>query len=334
MSTEKTNLSTMNIAEFDSSNTIYIRDKSEFNKPTYLCEFVSFDAGKRNVTGKIITKDGRDSSRAGNILTNKISQCALYGSATETAGHEYYHWFQVDGYSMNPMEEYKIIENEMHCKSHPSYGLARFSRHNSSGGRPLFGSSINHSNTISLHICRSDHDRGLSNDWYHAKQELIEIEMSQTQFAELITSMNMGSGIPVTIRHINLEQISEPPYKSKVEIFNDEFKAKMHNMGVDIEKASATALDLLKNKSTLNNGDRELILSSITRLMMNVKQNIPFVAVQFSEQMDKTISEAKGEIEAFVEHKIRSAGLEAIGASGNFPTINELTESLSKNKNT
>jgi len=66
--------------------------------------------------------------------------------------------------------------------------------------------------------------------------------------------------------------------------------------------------------------------------MQNIKSNIPFVNEQFTEQMDKTITEAKGEIEAFIEHKIRSAGLEAIAASKDFPTIKELTETISKQK--
>ncbi len=326
---EEINLSTLNITEFDSSNTIYIKDKDGFNKPLYLCQFVSYDNRKNDITGKILQSDGSGHGRGiGEVITNKLSQCALYGSATEDNSHKFFHWFSTLGYALHPTEEYKIVENENHCSKHPSFGMALFSRSNSSSSHPLFGSSINHNNTIRLTIRHATHERSLTNDWFHGSGEIIEIEMSQTQFAELITQMNMGEGIPCTIKHIDMKRIPDPPYKSKVDIINDEFRARMHNMGVDIEKASATALDLLKSKPTLTKADRELILSSITSLLQGVKSNIPYVSKQFGEQMDKTITEAKGEIEAFIEHKIRSAGLEAIGASKDFPKIQELTDSL------
>jgi len=99
---------------------------------------------------------------------------------------------------------------------------------------------------------------------------------------------------------------------------------------IDGEIASKTALDILKDKPNITKGDREMILNAIQMLMQNIKKNIPYVNREFSEQMDKTITEAKGEIEAFIEHKIRTAGLEAIGASKSFPTIKELTETLNK----
>ncbi|KKK47299.1 hypothetical protein LCGC14_3156640, partial [marine sediment metagenome] len=40
--------------------------------------------------------------------------------------------------------------------------------------------------------------------------------------------------------------------------------------------------------------------------------NIPFLAEQFSEQMDRTVTEAKGEIEAHVSNLIRQTGLDAL----------------------
>ena len=54
----------------------------------------------------------------------------------------------------------------------------------------------------------------------------------------------------------------------------------------------------------------------------DVTSKIPFVSDQFREQMEKTVLEAKSEVEAFIEHKIRSTGMEALGyKKENYPLI-------------
>jgi hypothetical protein len=40
--------------------------------------------------------------------------------------------------------------------------------------------------------------------------------------------------------------------------------------------------------------------------------SIPFVQSQFNEAMDKTVTEARAEVEAFVDNKIRSLGIQAL----------------------
>ena len=57
--------------------------------------------------------------------------------------------------------------------------------------------------------------------------------MSYSQFAEVITSMNQGTGVPVTIRHIQgKEQIGECPFTDKKQQIEDvvEFE-RMENDG-------------------------------------------------------------------------------------------------------
>ncbi len=42
------------------------------------------------------------------------------------------------------------------------------------------------------------------------------------------------------------------------------------------------------------------------------KSNIPYLAEQFAEQMDKTVTEAKAEVEAYVAGIVHQTGLEAL----------------------
>ena len=76
--------------------------------------------------------------------------------------------------------------------------MLSFHRTRSSHASALFGSSIKHKDTIRLEISHGELERGLNHDWYHANKCIVECEMSQSQFAEAITSMNMGDGVPVT----------------------------------------------------------------------------------------------------------------------------------------
>ena len=47
-------------------------------------------------------------------------------------------------------------------------------------------------------------------------------------------------------------------------------------------------------------------------LRQEVESHVPFIQNSFNEQMDKTVLEAKGEVEGFVMHKVISAGLEGL----------------------
>ena len=80
-------------------------------------------------------------------------------------------------------------------------------------------------------------------------------------------------------------------------------------------------LDILKNKATIGKGDREIIIAGIQRLINHFTDNVPFVQKQFQEGMEKVVLEAKSDIEAFVENKIRTAGLEAIANSNNITPL-------------
>jgi hypothetical protein len=309
----KHNLSKKKLTDFTSEDTIYMKYTKSERKPIYLCQFISYNHNKSVVTGKVIEVEQDYEKRIiGEIITARYDNCALYGNATDEENRSYYRWFDGSLYAMHPLEQHKIVANDLHVEKHPSYALARFSRI-SGGHRALFGSSIQSQQTITLTITRARHDRSSNNDWYYGQEELIEVEMSQNQFAELITSMNMGQGIPVTIRHINLERYPNPPFQSKADIFAGEFAKSMHNFTIDMKKLVEQSVDMLKNKATIGKGDRDVILKNIDQLVSHISSTIPFVSQQFQESMEKTVVEAKSEIEAFIENKIRTTGLEALG---------------------
>ncbi len=317
---ETENLNTKNIKDFTPEDTIYIRDKDHWNKILLLCQFVSYNEKTKSVTGVFIECDyNTEHTRGyrvevGKQITASLKNCALYGSVNDTIKHAHYNWFDHLGYALNPFEAEKQSTNHVHIEEHESYGVIRGSRH-SSNSTPLFGTSVTHNQTISISIHTAKHERDLANDWIHPRKEIIEIELSENQFAQFITDMNSHGGTPCTIRHLGGKMMAKTPFIAKQELFQEEFEKKMENLSVDIKRVIHTSTDILKNKASINKADRELILKDMEALVTKVADNIPFVRQQFREQLDDMITEAKVEIEAFAENVIRTKGLEALGAS-------------------
>jgi len=198
-------------------------------------------------------------------------------------------------------------------EKHESYGLLGFSRQTTSGkGKNLFGSSIPHNNTISIRIKRAEKTRSLNRNWYLGHEELIEVEMSYTQFTEAITAMNMGDGVPVTIKHVNRKRMEEPPDDNLREKLSDEFQDKLNETFEDSTKSIAAAQKLLAQKKSLNKSEKELLLNLLYSINQNIESNLRFVADSFHKQAEKSVTEAKGEIEAFQAATINRLGLDEL----------------------
>ena len=211
------------------------------------------------------------------------------------------------------MSDYKTENTQFGTKtSHPSYGTLAFSRR-TGGKTPLFGSSIEHRDTIAMALYHADVTRGLHSDFIFGNSKIAEVEMSYSQFAEAISSMNMGSGVPVTIRWTEKDGVIPPcDFVSKREQFTDEFKEKRKQVTIESQKIIADVTELFNQKKNFTKADKEEILQKLNRLSMDIGCNMDFIADQFNEQMDKTIMEAKGEIEAFCQNKINSIASAAL----------------------
>lgn len=195
---------------------------------------------------------------------------------------------------------------------HPSYGMLQFSRM-SGAATNLFGSSIQHSDTIRLRISEASVTRMLNSDYFSNEGVLIEAEMSYSQFAEAITSMNAGGGVPITIRWMRDKgNIESCPFENKRAQFESEFKANLNEASADTEALISEISDLFKNKKTLNKADKDAVIDKLVKIRRNINGNNDYLYRQFNEQMDKTTLEAKGEIEAFAQNKLNSIAQSAL----------------------
>ena len=196
-----------------------------------------------------------------------------------------------------------MFENK---EKHPSYGTLLFSRRNG-GTRTLFGSSIKHKDTISMYLYEAEIGRKLNNDWIYGNKRIVEVEMSYSQFTEAIASMNMGSGVPVTIQYVrDVGEIEPCPFVDKREQFENEFKDDIKQQNEMANKLIIEAEKLFNEKKSFTKADKENILGILSKLKQEIGVNTEFTYEMFNEQMDKTTMEAKGEIEAFMQNKINT----------------------------
>ena len=124
---------------------------------------------------------------------------------------------------------------------------------------------------------------------------IVEVEMSYTQFAEAITSLNIGEGIPVTITKVNGTFVEPCPYSDRQKVMRREVDEATRDLVRQLEKRSEEIQKLLDEKRVLSREDRRNIVSTL-----------------FAEQMDKTVTEAKGEFETYLQNKMNSIALAAI----------------------
>lgn len=179
---------------------------------------------------------------------------------------------------------------------HPSYGVVTVSRITSSGSFPLYGSSIMHHDSIRIQIHSSYVKRMLSSDWPMKDKLIMELELSQNQWAELVSSVGIGAGVPCTLRW-NKGPVEDCPFTAKGEEFNQEFQQAIDKAMTQIDQSIVQAEELLQKKS-LTKKDREDLRALLQSTKQNLTKNIPFIQKQFNKQIDKTVTEAKADLEA------------------------------------
>lgn len=207
-------------------------------------------------------------------------------------------------------------------REHPSYGLIHISRISGGpGATRLFGSPLaNHYGTIRLSIGSAKWIHGLHHDRFYGglRGEHIEIEMSAAQFADMITSLNIGSGTPCTLRYIAGVQIPNPPdHATEAEHIRDSFE---DSIGKYTSKAREYRKKIEELTSKLPVKARDQIRIALDVIEDQLGSNVPFVVKQFQEATTRIATAAKAEVEAFVSNAIRAAGLEAI-ADGRLPSL-------------
>lgn len=197
---------------------------------------------------------------------------------------------------------------------HESYGMIGYSRvsHNMATTR-LFGSAIDkHTTTIRIRISTAKRRHSLSVDWFIPQQQIVDVELSASQFAEFLTTGNMGDGVPCTIRHLNGHRMENPPAElvEAAEV-REGFTSKCRTLGTRVATMSKAVNEILAGPK-IGKTEKEKIRRAVECIVTEVGHNLPFVLDQFHEATDRILSVTKAEADAFLTHAITRAGLQAL----------------------
>lgn len=209
------------------------------------------------------------------------------------------------------------MKDETTKEKHPSYGMIQFSR--VSGAGRLFGSPLAmHFGTIRVRIANGHrvHDHG--NDYYRADDQIVEVELSAAQFAEAITCMNVGDGVPCTLVWLRgIGRVEDVPRTEESEMnrTQEAFKKKFVGVVEAVKSRGRTIAELMK-KDRLTKDDRAKVNELVDYVIREVAVNAPWWIEQFQEATDKVAQKAKSEIAAMFEHAIRQAGLKHFTSLG------------------
>jgi hypothetical protein len=187
--------------------------------------------------------------------------------------------------------------------NHPAY--AQISASNVSGGAYLYGSDFKHHNYVVVRIARSEMNRSLSNDWPFAREELIEVALSESQWATFVSSMNRGDGTQCTLQRYQGKMVPQiPAIEGKVAMFRAEGQEAAEEAVRAIREMSQEIRD-----SKLSQKQKDQWLSKLSFIEGRTTGNLKFVASQFGEHMEAVVQKAKTEISAFAHNMIMRTGL-------------------------
>lgn len=213
------------------------------------------------------------------------------------------------------------MKEEQKQITHPSFATVALNRV-SSTGTTLFDSPLKHQHFINLSIHKAHKVRHLNQDWVHADEELIEVRMSEVQFANFITSSGIGGGVPCTLNRFDGKSVPECPSEHARETYENEVKDDLKEL-TTLLKGLVKTVEEIVAKPRLNVEDKNKLREAAQDAYMKVSDSLPFLHQQFTEKMDKTVSQARAEAIAHVHQVIQKAGLAKIVDAGEFPRLEQ-----------
>jgi hypothetical protein len=203
------------------------------------------------------------------------------------------------------------LQGEWEPETHPSYGSIQVSR--CSGHTALFGSPFKHQHYISLSIGRSTRERSHGRDWHFGSNrgDLVEVALSEAQWAAMVSSVGMGGGTPCTLTCVGGRAQERCPEQEDVRRFHEDIEKSaqhaMKFMTVAMEKMQA-----LVNDKTPTKEKRKEVLDALSTAQRKMSDAAPFMVKQLAEHMDTVVQAAKTEVEAYVLATIVESGIQKL----------------------
>ncbi len=180
--------------------------------------------------------------------------------------------------------------------SHPAFAVATVSRGHGTP-RTLFQSDLQHNETITFRVLTAERDRSLHRDWVYPRETLVEVEMSLAQWGSLVSSMGLGSGVPVTLRSRESERsVAGLPFEPRIKENLRETREAVSELVSDIDSALTALEEAVESKAGVR-AVRER-LNTLRSRVNNAPSNAAFAVKSLKAAAEDVTSQARADIEA------------------------------------
>lgn len=195
---------------------------------------------------------------------------------------------------------------------HPSYATCRVSR--VTGHATLFDSNIAHDGYITMSFYEAEkHEDGYSEHVFGHGKALFEVAMTENQFVAIMTRMNIGSGVPVTIQHRQTGPLEITPAIASFENSSARLTRMADDIDENVREQQQTRLKALKGLLEGLPKRKAAEIEKLIDLIVNQSMsNMDFGKKQITEHAEKLVTEAKVEIEAHVSGLCTQLGVDSL----------------------
>lgn len=192
-------------------------------------------------------------------------------------------------------------------ETHPAFGVAVVTRGHG-GSMSLFQSDVQHQEFITLSIHRAERTRDLNRDWVHPREEIVEVRMSLAQWGALVSSIGLGSGVPVTITSTAEDRmVPAIPFAPRIAASLDEVRGSIGKMLAKARASLEALTEAIEQKKGVV-ATREA-LRAHTNALAGAEGNAAFAVTSLTEAAEDVISQARVDIESHILAAQQQTGL-------------------------
>jgi hypothetical protein len=210
---------------------------------------------------------------------------------------------------------------------HPSWVMIQISR--VTGSKKLFGSQLDHNQFFQMRINQAEAQSSLGGvNYFGHGRGFVEVCFSGSQFVDLITSMNIGSGVPATMTWFNGQYVPQADERSPHP--NNEakkgFMRSVERTTKDLQKNIDEVNELIADNKPLNQAKKKQIRDSLSLISYGFSNNASFYLDRYNEATDQIVTQAKNEVETFITSSLVAKGIESLTNEARVVALPEFTD--------
>jgi hypothetical protein len=210
------------------------------------------------------------------------------------------------------MTQFIDTDEENNELEHESFGMVRISHRR--GETELFGVDYPQQHFMALEVSTGKIERNLSGHWFYPQKLVLEINLSEVQFARLVSSPNTR-GVPCTIRHRHVGDFkkmeSPPEHMATADTWKKEIKGTARRIGSNLDHVRKL-VDEMQYKAPTKAQLKE-VAHWLQQTQQAIESDMPFVAGRMEEQVDEGVNNAKAEVDAYIAMQLQELGKKALG---------------------